>query len=96
MGPAYFVGSTGGGTNFVDVQRRRVARQDGFRFASRIQLAKNIFGTQARPLTAPSWLDGSLFINDVISISLIRIAIFVLAALFLFVLFYVLLGGRPQ
>ncbi|MEY8841556.1 urea ABC transporter permease subunit UrtB, partial [Cribrihabitans sp. XS_ASV171] len=24
------------------------------------QLAKNIFGTQARPLTAPGWLDGSL------------------------------------
>jgi urea transport system permease protein len=22
------------------------------------QLAKNIFGTQARPLTAPAWLDG--------------------------------------
>lgn len=58
------------------------------------QLAKNIFGTQARPLTAPSWLDGSLFINDVISISLIRIAIFVLAALFLFVLFYVLRRTR--
>ena len=26
------------------------------------QLAKNIFGTQARPLTSPSWLDGSLII----------------------------------
>ncbi|WP_299690194.1 urea ABC transporter permease subunit UrtB [uncultured Tateyamaria sp.] len=54
------------------------------------QLAKNIFGTQARPLTAPGWLDGSWVINDIVSISYIRIAIFVLAltflALFLFVM----------
>ena len=54
------------------------------------QLAKNIFGTQARPLTAPGWLDGSLVINDVVSISYIRIAIFVLALIFLAVLLYVL------
>lgn len=47
------------------------------------QILKNIFGTQARPLTAPSWLDGALSLNDVISISYIRIAIFVLAMLFL-------------
>ncbi len=47
------------------------------------QLAKNIFGTQARPLTAPGWLDGSLVFNDVIAISYIRIAIFVLAVMFL-------------
>ena len=47
------------------------------------QLAKNIFGTQARPLTAPGWLDGSLVINDIVSISYIRIAIFVLALVFL-------------
>ena len=47
------------------------------------QIAKNIFGTQARPLTAPGWLDGSLVINDIVSISYIRIAIFVLALLFL-------------
>ncbi|WP_211785478.1 urea ABC transporter permease subunit UrtB [Falsirhodobacter algicola] len=47
------------------------------------QLAKNIFGTQARPLTAPGWLSGSLTLNDVVSISWIRIAIFVLALLFL-------------
>ncbi|APX10717.1 urea ABC transporter permease subunit UrtB [Tateyamaria omphalii] len=47
------------------------------------QLAKNIFGTQARPLTAPGWLDGSWVINDIVSISYIRIAIFVLALLFL-------------
>ncbi|WP_145103513.1 urea ABC transporter permease subunit UrtB [Cereibacter sediminicola] len=47
------------------------------------QLAKNIFGTQARPLTAPAWLDGALSFNDVVSISYIRIAIFVLALIFL-------------
>ncbi|MEX0282828.1 MAG: urea ABC transporter permease subunit UrtB, partial [Arenibacterium sp.] len=47
------------------------------------QLAKNIFGTQARPLTAPDWLNGSWVINDIVSISYIRIAIFVLALLFL-------------
>ncbi len=47
------------------------------------QILKNIFGTQARPLTAPSWLDGALTFNDVVSISYIRIAIFVLALLFL-------------
>ncbi len=47
------------------------------------QIAKNIFGTQARPLTSPAWLDGSWVINDIVSISYIRIAIFVLALLFL-------------
>lgn len=47
------------------------------------QMAKNIFGTQARPLTAPAWLDGALSLNDIISISYIRIAIFVLALMFL-------------
>ncbi|MEQ9260297.1 MAG: urea ABC transporter permease subunit UrtB [Roseovarius sp.] len=47
------------------------------------QIAKNIFGTQARPLTSPAWLDGSLAFNDIVSISYIRIAIFVLALLFL-------------
>ena len=47
------------------------------------QLAKTIFGTQARPLTSPAWLDGALTFNDVVSISYIRIAIFVLALLFL-------------
>jgi len=54
------------------------------------QLAKNIFGTQARPLTAPGWLDGALVINDVIAISYIRIAIFVLALLFLALLLFIL------
>ncbi|WP_243611273.1 urea ABC transporter permease subunit UrtB [Shimia aestuarii] len=54
------------------------------------QIAKNIFGTQARPLTSPGWLDGAWVMNDVVSISYIRIAIFVLAltflALFLFIM----------
>ena len=47
------------------------------------QLAKIIFGTQARPLTAPDWLGGAWIVNDVIGISHIRIAIFVLALMFL-------------
>ena len=47
------------------------------------QLAKTIFGTQARPLTAPSWLEGALSFNDIVAISYIRIAIFVLALVFL-------------
>jgi urea transport system permease protein len=47
------------------------------------QILKNVFGTQARPLTSPSWLDGAWVLNDVVSISYIRIAIFVLALVFL-------------
>lgn len=47
------------------------------------QLAKNIFGTQARPLTSPDWLNGSWVVNDIVGISYIRIAIFVLALIFL-------------
>lgn len=58
------------------------------------QIAKNIFGTQARPLTAPGWLDGSLIVNDVVAISYIRIAIFVLAALFLVLLLFILKRTR--
>lgn len=58
------------------------------------QLAKNIFGTQARPLTSPGWLDGAWQINDVIAISYIRIAIFVLALLFLFLLLFILKKTR--
>ena len=46
------------------------------------QLAKNIFGTQARPLTSPQWLDGAMTINDDLSISYIRIAIFILGLIF--------------
>ena len=58
------------------------------------QIAKNIFGTQARPLTSPAWLDGALVINDVVSISYIRIAIFVLALVFL--AFYLFLMNRTR
>ncbi|WP_407492091.1 urea ABC transporter permease subunit UrtB [Pseudooceanicola sp. MF1-13] len=47
------------------------------------QLAKNIFGTQARPLTSPDWLNGQWAINDIVAISNIRVAIFVLALIFL-------------
>ena len=58
------------------------------------QLAKNIFGTQARPLTSPEWLDGALVFNDVVAISYIRIAIFVLALLFLCLILFVLKRTR--
>ncbi|MEM6889596.1 MAG: urea ABC transporter permease subunit UrtB [Pseudomonadota bacterium] len=54
------------------------------------QLAKNIFGTQARPLTSPDWLDGAWVLNDVVSISYIRIAIFVLGLAFLVLLLFIL------
>jgi urea transport system permease protein len=47
------------------------------------QILKNVFGTQARPLTSSGWLDGARALNDVVSISYIRIAIFVLALVFL-------------
>lgn len=58
------------------------------------QLAKNIFGTQARPLTAPGWLDGAWVLNDVVSISYIRIAIFVLALIFLALFLYIMKRTR--
>jgi len=58
------------------------------------QLAKNIFGTQARPLTAPGWLDGAWVMNDVVSISYIRIAIFVLALIFLCVFLFIMKRTR--
>ncbi|TCP44362.1 urea ABC transporter permease subunit UrtB [Rhodovulum marinum] len=58
------------------------------------QLAKNIFGTQARPLTSPDWLDGALVINDVVSISYIRIAIFVLALIFLGLFLFIMRKTR--
>ena len=58
------------------------------------QLAKNIFGTQARPLTAPAWLEGAITINDVISISSIRVAIFVLALLFLGLFLFIMKRTR--
>lgn len=58
------------------------------------QIAKNIFGTQARPLTPPSWLDGAFVVNDVLAISNIRIAIFCLGLLFLALLLYVMTRTR--
>ena len=58
------------------------------------QLAKNIFGTQARPLTSPDWLAGAWVFNDVIQISYIRIAIFVLALMFLCLIIYILKRTR--
>jgi urea transport system permease protein len=58
------------------------------------QLAKNVFGTQARPLTSPDWLAGSWVISDAISISWIRVAIFVLALLFLAAIVFVLRRTR--
>jgi urea transport system permease protein len=58
------------------------------------QLFKNVFGTQARPLTAPGWLDGAWVVNDVLGISLIRIAIFALAAVFLVLLLVILKRTR--
>ena len=58
------------------------------------QLAKTIFGTQARPLTSPAWLDGALTFNDIVSISYIRIAIFVLAILFLLVFLWLMKRTR--
>ncbi len=58
------------------------------------QILKNVFGTQARPLTAPGWLDGALVFNDVVSISYIRIAIFVLALIFLAFFLYLMKRTR--
>ena len=58
------------------------------------QLAKNIFGTQARPLTSPAWLDGAWVINDVVAISYIRIAIFILALLFLGLFLFIMKRTR--
>ncbi len=58
------------------------------------QLAKVIFGTQARPLTSPAWLDGSWVVNDIVGISYIRIAIFVLALVFLAVFLFVMKRTR--
>ena len=58
------------------------------------QIAKNIFGTQARPLTSPDWLAGAWVLNDVIQISYIRIAIFILALIFLGLILYILKRTR--
>ncbi len=58
------------------------------------QIFKNVFGTQARPLTSPAWLDGAWTLNDVVSISYIRIAIFVLALIFLAVFLFIMTRTR--
>ena len=58
------------------------------------QIAKNIFGTQARPLTSPDWLGGSWVINDVVSISYIRIAIFAMALLFFTIFLFIIKKTR--
>jgi urea transport system permease protein len=58
------------------------------------QIFKNVFGTQARPLTSPAWLDGAWSLNDVVGISYIRIAIFVLAIVFL--MFFLWLMKRTR
>jgi urea transport system permease protein len=54
------------------------------------QLAKNIFGTQARPLTAPDWLAGAIQINDLVSVATVRVGIIVMAGMFLLLLLYIL------
>lgn len=58
------------------------------------QIAKNMSGTQVRPLTSPDWLDRALVINDVVAISQIRIAIFILALIFLVLLLFALKRTR--
>jgi len=58
------------------------------------QVIKNVFGTQARPLTAPGWLDGQLAFNDVVAISNIRLAIFVMSAVFLLATLLVMRRSR--
>jgi urea transport system permease protein len=49
-----------------------------------------VFGALTQPLTPPDWLAGSVALNDVVSISSIRIAIFILAAIFFVVLWLIL------
>ncbi|MEM9754985.1 MAG: urea ABC transporter permease subunit UrtB [Pseudomonadota bacterium] len=54
------------------------------------QIIRQIFGTQARPFTPPDWLAGSVALNDVVSISSIRIAIFILGVVFFIALWLTL------
>jgi urea transport system permease protein len=58
------------------------------------QIVRQIFGTQARPLTPPDWLGGAITLNDIVGISTIRVAIFVLALIFLALLLYILRRTR--
>ncbi|MEL6953879.1 MAG: urea ABC transporter permease subunit UrtB [Pseudomonadota bacterium] len=54
------------------------------------QIVRQIFGPLTQPLTPPDWLAGSVSLNDVISISSIRIAIFALGLIFFIVLWVIL------
>jgi urea transport system permease protein len=54
------------------------------------QIVRLVFGALTQPLTPPDWLAGSVSLNDVVSISSIRIAIFILAAIFFVVLWLIL------
>ena len=54
------------------------------------QIVRQIFGTQARPFTPPDWLAGSVTLNDVVSIASIRVAIFLLGAVFFVALWLIL------
>ncbi|MCU4653247.1 urea ABC transporter permease subunit UrtB [Roseibacterium sp. SDUM158016] len=55
------------------------------------QIVRLVFGALTQPLTPPDWLAGSVSLNDVVSISSIRIAIFILGAIF-FVLLWLILN----
>jgi urea transport system permease protein len=55
------------------------------------QIVRLTFGALAQPLTPPDWLAGSVVVNDVISIGSVRVAIFLLAAIF-FVLLWLILN----
>lgn len=55
------------------------------------QIVRLIFGALTQPLTPPDWLAGSVALNDVVSISSIRIGIFILAVVF-FVLLWLILN----
>ncbi|MEM6610367.1 MAG: urea ABC transporter permease subunit UrtB [Pseudomonadota bacterium] len=54
------------------------------------QIVRQIFGPLTQPLTPPDWLAGSVELNDVVSISSIRVAIFILGAIFFVLLLLVL------
>ena len=54
------------------------------------QIVRQIFGPLTQPLTPPDWLAGSLVFNDVVSISSIRVAIFILGVIFFVLLLLVM------
>ncbi|MCT4682911.1 MAG: urea ABC transporter permease subunit UrtB, partial [Roseicyclus sp.] len=54
------------------------------------QIVRLVFGALTQPLTPPDWLAGSITLNDVVSISSVRVAIFILAVLFFVVLWLIL------